>query len=560
MSFGSFKNLRFILNLTGFQSKPISRTLQNSASKRENQNFSQNKLKKTSVIMLFCFLFSLIFVFGTSLSPTKALAQATKQVQKSEVIDRAYFFKQFRKQFYPIKEKEKYLIDRYERLFNYWDNQPQLKDLRWLAYILATTYHETGRKIKAVRECYGKTDQASINCVTRLYRRGRIKRNYAAIDKKTGKSYFGRGHVQLTWAFNYKRMGKELGLKDKVYVNPDLALHPDTSVAIMSEGMIKGIFTGKRLSKYFNASTTNWGGARRIINGMDKYKLIGGYGRKFHATLRAIPGKPKTGDPTKGPVVATCDAETIPQSCQNKLKSELALLNGKYEDQNKIYLTNLSDNKALTDRVNNLSAELENLKLDTPEITKELASLKNAHKDLENRYQKERTENQTAQDEKVRLSELNAKLQTKLDDAIATGSTGTDGGLLKTRLEEVEAQQKDLEIKLASVTKDQVRLDNLSKSLATKETTIEDKAQDIEISRSALQTREKNLLEDQDNLVKEEIRISERDLGLNQKEARLKRFEKDLLAEKAKFEEYYSKNWFSRAWDKTTSLWSDDEE
>jgi len=296
---------------------------------------------------------------------------------------------------------------------------------------------------------------------------------------------------------------------------------------------------------------------------MDKYKLIGGYGRKFHATLRVIPGKPKTDDPTKdptkGPVVAICDAETIPQNCLNKLKSELALLNGKYEDQNKIYLTNLSDNKALTDRVNGLSAELENLKLDTPELAKELASLKNAHKDLENRYQNERKENQTAQDEKTRLSELNTQLQTKLDDAIATGSTGTDGGLLKTRLEEIEAQQKDLEIKLSSVTKDQMRLDKLSKSLAIKETAIEDRDQDIEISRSALQTREKNLLEDQGNLVKEETRISERALELNQKEARLQRFEKDLLEEKAKFEEYYSKNWFSRAWDKTTSLWSDDE-
>ena len=48
-----------------------------------------------------------------------------------------------------IKEDQSYLIDRYERLFVYWDSKPHLKDLRWLAYILATTYHETGREIKA---------------------------------------------------------------------------------------------------------------------------------------------------------------------------------------------------------------------------------------------------------------------------------------------------------------------------------------------------------------------------------------------------------------------------
>lgn len=518
---------------------------------------------RTLVFSLIALFFTLALPNGATLQTPKAHAQANKPVQKSVIIDRAYFFKQFREKFYPIKEKEKYLIDRYERLFNYWDTQPQLTDLRWLAYILATTYHETGRSIKAVRECFGKTDQASINCVTRLYRRGRIKRNYAKIDKKTGKAYFGRGHVQLTWDFNYKRMGKELGMKDQVYINPDLALHPDTSVAIMSEGMIKGLFTGKRLSQYFNARTTNWGGARRIINGMDKYKLIAGYGRKFHATLRTIPGKPKTDDPKKDPTdepqVATCEGETIPQSCLNKLKSELALLTGKYEDQNKIYLANLSDNKTLADKVKNLTLELEAIKADSPDIAAELASLKNAHQDLENRYKDIQTQNKANEDEKFRLAEANEKLQTKLDDAIATGSTGTDGGLLKTRLEELEAKQKELESKLTAVTSDQQRLAKLSESLTKKESLLEDKAQDIEISRSALQTREKNLLEDQDAVEKEENRLTERSLDLNHKEARLKQYEKDLAAEKAKLEDYYSKNWFSRMWDKTSSMWSDEE-
>lgn len=523
------------------------------------QKKSIQLLKRTALFSLFYLAFTLLSSFELGLAPSTAYAQTNKPVQKSVIIDRAYFFKQFRKRFYPIKEKEKYLIDRYERLFNYWDSKPQLTDLRWLAYVLATTYHETGRSIKAVRECFGKTDQASINCVTRLYRRGRIKRNYAAIDKKTGKSYFGRGHVQLTWAFNYKRMGKELGMKDKVYVNPDLALHPDTSVAIMSEGMIKGLFTGKRLSQYFNARTTNWGGARRIINGMDKYKLIGGYGRKFHATLRVIPGKPKTDGSTEDPKVATCDGETIPQSCLNKLKSELALLNGKYEDQNKIYLANLSDNKLLADKVRNLTLELETLKSDAPDIAAELASLKNAHQDLENRYKDIQTQNKSNEDEKFRLAELNSKLQTKLDDAIATGSTGTDGGLLKTRLEELEAKQKTLETKLAAVSESQQKLAKLSESLSKKQSLLEDKEQDIEISRSALQTREKHLLEDQDAIEKEENRLTEANLDLNHKEARLKQYEKDLAAEKAKLEEYYSKSWFSRAWDKTSSMWSDEE-
>ena len=556
---GSIKNLHFQSKRNQLSKWKVHTPNNINTAKRN----ASNKQKRASFFSLFCLLTLTFVSLETTIRTTSAFAQANKPVQKSVIIDRAYFFKQFRKKFYPIKEKEKYLIDRYERLFNYWDTQPQLTDLRWLAYILATTYHETGRSIKAVRECFGKTDQASINCVTRLYRRGRIKRNYAKIDKKTGKSYFGRGHVQLTWAFNYKRMGKELGMKDQVYVNPDLALHPDTSVAIMSEGMIKGLFTGKRLSQYFNARTTNWGGARRIINGMDKYKLIGGYGRKFHATLRVIPGKPKTDDPKDGPTdepkVATCDRETIPQSCLNKLKAELALLTGKYEDQNKIYLANLSDNKTLADKVRDLTLELETLKTDTPDMAAELASLKSAHQDLENRYKTIQQQNKANEDEKFRLAELNDKLQTKLDDAIATGSTGTDGSLLKTRLEEVETKQKELETKLAAVTKNQEELAKLSESLTKKQTALEDKEQDIEISRSALQSREKNLLDDQDAVEKEENRLTERNLDLNHKEARLKQYEKDLAAEKAKLEEYYSKNWFSRMWDKTSSIWSEDE-
>jgi glycyl-tRNA synthetase beta chain len=32
-----------------------------------------------------------------------------------------------------------------------------------------------------------------------------------------------------------------------------------------------------------------------------------------------------------------------------------------------------------------------------------------------------------------------------------------------------------------------------------------------------------------------------------------------MAQEKAKLEEYYSKSWFSRAWDKTSSMWSDEE-
>lgn len=144
-------------------------------------------------------------------------------------------------------------------------------DLRKLAYILATSYHETGKKMQPVEEI------------------GRGNRKpYGKIDPKTGKAYYGRGDVQLTWDYNYKKMGKLLNLD--LYNNPDLALLSKNSKAIMFEGMLTGKsfagdFTGKHLGNYFNKTTNDPLGARKIINGTDKAKLIEGYYYKFLKAL-----------------------------------------------------------------------------------------------------------------------------------------------------------------------------------------------------------------------------------------------------------------------------------
>ena len=478
-----------------------------------------------------------------------ATAQETKPAPKAEIIDRAYFFQQFRSQFYRISESEAHLVDRYERVLDYWDSQAHLTDLRWLAYILATTYHETGRRIQAVRECFGKTDQASIDCVTGLYRRGRIKRNYAKIDPKTGKAYFGRGHVQLTWDYNYKRMGKELGMEDKVYTNPDLALHPDTSVAIMSEGMIKGLFTGKRLSQYFNSSATNWGGARRIVNGLDKYKQIAGYARKFHATLKTKPSaKP---DPDED----DCTAETIPQSCLTELNAEIARLRSNHTAINNSYQNALRDNKALQDRVNGLEVEVADLKKQIPDNAAALQALTVAYADLETRFKTANSENQANKAENTRLTALNSELQQKLDDAITTGAIGSDGDLLKRRLAELDAKAATLEEKITAVNLEQTRLDGRAKALDEQSARIKNQLNDIDISKDALQARETNLLSDLERLDRQQKTLADEADKLNREEERLKRYEQNLDKEKAAFEEYKSKGWMSKMWDNVSSTW-----
>lgn len=163
------------------------------------------------------------------------------------------------------------------------------KPVRFLAYILATAFHETGGRMQPVREGFAKTDAGARKIVA--------KRAYG-VPAKNGKVYYGRGHVQLTWEKNYKTMGEII--HEDLYNNPDLALDPEISAAILVEGMLrgkshKGDFTGKALEDYFNDQQNDPVGARRIVNGTDKAQLIAGYYKNF---LDALAEAKDGGQPT----------------------------------------------------------------------------------------------------------------------------------------------------------------------------------------------------------------------------------------------------------------------
>ena len=51
------------------------------------------------------------------------------------------------------------------------------------------------------------------------------------------------------------------------------------------DGMIKGMFTGKKLADYFNDTRTDWVNARRIVNGVDKAVEIANIAKMFYADL-----------------------------------------------------------------------------------------------------------------------------------------------------------------------------------------------------------------------------------------------------------------------------------
>lgn len=144
-----------------------------------------------------------------------------------------------------------------------------LQDRRWLAYMLATAFHETARSMAAIEE-FGKGRHYDYG---KKLKRSRIA--YTSPDVL----YYGRGLVQITWYENYEMMGNVLAI-DLLY-HPDLALRLDVAVKIMYEGMLHGLFTGVSLSKYFTAANADWVNARKIINGLDRAEMIGNYGKLF---------------------------------------------------------------------------------------------------------------------------------------------------------------------------------------------------------------------------------------------------------------------------------------
>jgi hypothetical protein len=142
-------------------------------------------------------------------------------------------------------------------------------DKRKLAYILATAQVENRLGIYP-REL-GNYDYF-------LKYDGRLGNNQPG----DGYKYRGAGFVQLTGKNNYRKMSDIVNID--LVNNPDLAANFPTAAKIIVVGMMKGSFTGKKLSDYFNLSGTNWTGARRIVNA-DSGDKAAGYAKEFYKYL-----------------------------------------------------------------------------------------------------------------------------------------------------------------------------------------------------------------------------------------------------------------------------------
>ena len=186
-------------------------------------------------------------------------------------------------------------------------------DPRWLAYILGTTFHEVARTMQPIEE-YGKG-------------RGRP---YGRPDPVTGKVYYGRGFVQITWKTNYQKMSDIVGV-DLVSA-PEKTLDLAIATKIIFEGMIRGSFTGRKLSHYFTSNGSDWYNARRIVNRLDRASLIAGYGRAFYrailaATTREIAETtlaPMPEPESLGAELAASETESVPDVTHSEAVEEEA--------------------------------------------------------------------------------------------------------------------------------------------------------------------------------------------------------------------------------------------
>ena len=187
------------------------------------------------------------------------------------MIDRKAFFDSVRESLFNgvLSQRQ---VDGLNHLLDVWEARFASEDIRWLAYALATTLHETAFMCVPLEE-YGKGSG----------------KPYGEPAGEHDECYYGRGHVQLTWLENYQKgeanLAERYGVSVPMVEYPHRMLEDEPSALVLYDGMIWGWFTGVKLGDYFNDSREDPYNARTIVNGHDKADLIEGYYWKFKEAL-----------------------------------------------------------------------------------------------------------------------------------------------------------------------------------------------------------------------------------------------------------------------------------
>lgn len=195
-------------------------------------------------------------------------------------IDHTAFFNGYRNAYGRLTQG---VVNGLELLGRNMEADPSLKNVQWAAYMLATVKHECADTWQPIVERGSRTYFDKYETGTPIGKR------LGNTEPGDGYRFRGRGYVQITGRANYARMTKalKLGPEADLVTDPDQTLRPAIAYQIMSVGMIKGLFTGKKLADYINTAGCDYRNARRIINGLDQATKIAQYATTLEGIIRA---------------------------------------------------------------------------------------------------------------------------------------------------------------------------------------------------------------------------------------------------------------------------------
>lgn len=213
------------------------------------------------------------------------------------MIDRKRLFGEMRHLFGRLSQAQ---VDGTNVIVDAWEEKHSTRDsgtgdIRQLAYILATAWHETATRMEPVmetRRANEATNPSVDTAIKRLessWKAGKLKWVKSPYWRKdsNGRSWLGRGPVQCTHWENYFKCEKALGIP--FTKDPELMLQAHPAAQAMVFMMETGGYTGKKLADYFTAIKADAKGARQIVNDHDRDTLIASYWTSFLHALTPLP-------------------------------------------------------------------------------------------------------------------------------------------------------------------------------------------------------------------------------------------------------------------------------